>query len=723
MPLIRIEAVLDPCAGKFFLEIYQPHDAERPFVTTQPRYASAAAAENDLTAIIAAAASGPAPAGTGSVLRASQQADPAAVPGRAGHTGTMNDILQIGIGGIQQGCIYALLALGFSLVIRVTGVVNLAQGGFCILGALLARTLLAFWHWPLVAAVPAAVLLTGAAGLLLGAVAFVPGLGRLSNSNMLMLTAGLLALLNGVMLVVWGGDPFTAPPFSGDGPVAIGGLLIPTQSFWVVGTAAAAVAALWWLLQKSSVGRALRACAENPAAASLMGISVPGLTLMTYGLAAGLAGLAGVVIAPATSLQFDTGTVFTIFGFMAVVIGGVASFPGAIAGGLLLGLASQFATAYASSLFSNALVLALLLAVLLFRPSGLFAASGSRRQDLRDEMRNHKRLIRLGLGAGCSWGAIGLAGAVALPWLLPEGLVPSLVITGILFIALMGLNVLMGYAGQVSLGQAGFMAIGGYTAGALAAQYDVPPVLGLLAGIALSLVCALVLAFITMRLRGLYLALATLAFSLLVDSLAIGLDGITGGPSGLVGIPPFSVGPVDFGTPLRMYYLVLGVIAVALVALAGAMRSDFGRTLQAIRTDGTAAAALGVNVPLHKVAALALSAVFASVAGSLYAFDFNFLSPDMVSTSRSLELVTMMIIGGEGTLIGPLFGAGLLTALPTAFQSLASFKGLATGALLVFFLLYLPEGLFGGIVRLAATLRGGLPVRPALSPAEKRRPT
>jgi branched-chain amino acid transport system permease protein len=625
----------------------------------------------------------------------------------------MNEAIQIGLGGVLQGCIYALLAVGFSLVFRVTGVINLAQGGFCILGALLAHTFETAWGWPILAAGPAAVLVTTMVGTILGAVAFVPGMRRVSNSNMLMLSAGLLALLGGGMLVIWGSQPYALPPFSGVASVAIAGIQVPTQGFWVLGTTAAIVTGLWLLLQRSPVGRALRACAENPTAAALMGISVPGMTLFSFALASAIGAIAGIVIAPATSLQFDTGTLFTISGFIAVAIGGIGSFPGAIAGGLLLGLASQFATAYISSLFSNALSLGLLLAVLLWRPIGLFATGKARRQDVREEPRVHKGIIRLGGKAAWSWTALGLLVAAGLPWVLPEGsLLGSLVIAGILFIAVMGLNVLMGYAGQVSLGQAGFMAIGGYTAGWLAVQYEVPPLLGLLAGIGVSLVCALLLALITMRLRGLYLALATLAFGLLVDSLAVGLDEITGGPSGLVGIPPFTVGPLDFGTPLRMYYLVLGVIAVSLALLAGAMRSDFGRTLQAIRTDQTAAAALGVNVPFYKLAAFAISAVFASIAGSLYAFDFNFLAPEMVGTSRSLELVTMMIIGGEGTLVGPLFGAGLLTLLPTAFQALSIYKTFANGALLVAFFLYLPEGMFGGLVRLAGALGRRVPGPP-----------
>lgn len=612
----------------------------------------------------------------------------------------MREVVQIGLGGVIQGCIYALLALGFSLVYRVTGVINLAQGGFCILGALIAYSLHVDLGWPVVAAAPLAVLATAAVGALLGAMAFVPGMRRLSNSNMLMLTAGLLAALGGAMLVVWGSQPYALPTFSGDRPVPVAGLLVPTQGFWVLGTTAAVVAALYVLLQRSPVGRALRACAENPASASLMGISVPGMTLFAFALAAGIGAVAGIVVAPATSLQFDTGGQFTILGFIAVAIGGITSFPGAVAGGLLLGLASQLATAYVSSLFSSALSLGLLLAVLLWRPNGLFVAGVRRRGDVREEPRVHKGIIRLGGRAAWGWSMAGLVAACVMPSLVSDEALRSLVIAGTLFVAVMGLNVLMGYAGQVSLGQAGFMAIGGYAAGYLAVTYDVPPLLGLLAGLALSLLCALGLALITMRLRGLYLALATLAFGLLVDSLAVGLDDITGGPSGLVGIPPFSVGSVEFGTPLRMYYLVLGVVTVSLLLLAGAMRSDFGRTLQAIRTDQTAAAALGINVPLYKLAAFMISAGFASVAGSLYAFGFNFLAPEMVGTNRSFELVTMMVIGGEGTLIGPLLGAGLLTLLPTAIQALSVYKTLFNGVLLVTFFLYLPEGMFGGLVRL-----------------------
>jgi branched-chain amino acid transport system permease protein len=610
----------------------------------------------------------------------------------------MTEFLQILVGGLVVGAIYALIAMGFSLVYRVTGAINLAQGGFCLLGALIGYTLGETLGWSVIVAAPAAVAATIVVGLVLGQATFVPGLQRLSHANVLMLTAGLLTVIEGLALVVWGSQPYSLPPFSGNRPIDVAGILVPSQAFWILGATIVIIVALWFLLARTKLGRGLRACAENQAAASLMGINVPRMTLFSFGLAAAIGAIAGVIVAPTTSLQFDTGRLFTISGFIAVAIGGIGSFPGAIAGGLLLGVATQLATAYVSSLFSSAIALLLLLFVLVWRPSGLISAGVARRQDVRDDARVWAHIVRLPSATAWISAGIALAITLALPFVITsDGIMNGLVIAAILFIALIGLDVLMGYTGQVSLGQAGFMAIGGYTSGYLAINHEVAPLLGVIAGMALSLLCALVLSLVTLRLRGLYLALATLAFGLLVDSCAVGFIDITGGPSGMVGIPSFAIGTFEFDTPRSMYYLVLGINVVLLLLLSGGMRSGFGRALQGIRTDQLAAAALGVNTVRHKLAAFSLSAVLASLSGSLYAFFFHFLSPDMVGTNRSLELVSMLVIGGEGTLIGPLFGSVLLTLLPTLVQPLALYKTLVSGGLLVLCFLYLPQGLYGAL--------------------------
>jgi len=624
--------------------------------------------------------------------------------------------IQIVIGGVLQGAVFALLALGFSLVYRVTGVINLAQGGFCVLGALLMYTLQVSWGLPIAVALIGALAGTALAGLILGYTTFVPALTRLPVSSILVMTAGLLTLIQGFLLIGWSSQPYALPPISGEAPALFLGIRIPTQGFWIVGAAALIIVGLWYLLARTRLGLALRACAENRLAARLMGIDVPRMTLFSFALAAVIAALGGIAVAPITSLEFDTGGFFTNFGFISVAVGGLGAFAGSVFGGLVLGVSEQLAAGYVSSLFANGLALALLLAMLLWRPNGLFAAAPARRQDVRDEQRIHRAIVRLEGRGGLAFSALAIAFLVVLPLLLPSGgILNSLVITGILFIAVLGLDVLMGFAGQVSLGHAGFMAIGGYTAAILATNYHWSPLLGTLAGIVLSLLCAFGLSLITTRLRGHFLALATLAFGLMIDSLTVGLTDVTGGPSGLVGIPSFAIGSYVFSTSLQMYYFVAALIVVLVLMLHGGLRSGFGRALKAVRTDQTAAAALGVNVPRYKLAAVCLSAVLASLSGSLYAFYFHFLSPEMVGAPRSFEMIAMLVAGGEGTLVGPLLGVALLTLVPTIFQPFALYKTFAEGVLLVLCFLWLPEGMFGSaavwLARFSLKRKEALPVK------------
>ena len=608
----------------------------------------------------------------------------------------MNQFIQIVIGGLLQGSVFAVVALGFSLVYRVTGVINLSQGAFCVVGALIMYSLQVELGWPIWLAFIGASFGTALTGAIIGIATFVPSVSRLPLSSMFVMTGGLLTLLEGLLLVIWGSQPYALPPFSGEAPVQLIGIRVPTQGFWIAGATLVIIVALWYLLIHTTLGTALRACAENRLAGRLMGIDVPRMTLLSFTIASLLGGISGILVAPITSLEFDTGRFFTNFGFISVAVGGMGSFAGVVMGGLVLGVAEQLAAGYVSSLFANGLALGLLLAVLLWRPDGLFTAGPARRSDVRDEQRIHRAIVRIEGKGGLIFAVLAIALVLALPYLFPgRGILNSLVITGILFIAVLGLDVLMGYAGQVSLGQAGFMAIGGYTASILAVSYNVPPLLGTAAGIVLSAIVAVGLSLVTVRLRGHFLALATLAFGLMVDSLTVGLSDLTGGPSGLAGIPAFSIGSYSFASPREMYYLVAFIIFALVLVLHGGMRSSFGRALQSVRTDQTAAAALGVDVPRYKLAAVVISAVLASLSGSLYAFYFHFLSPEMVGTPRSFEMIAMLVAGGEGTLVGPALGVTLLTLLPTVFQPFAYYKTFAEGLLLVLCFQYLPEGMFG----------------------------
>jgi branched-chain amino acid transport system permease protein len=611
--------------------------------------------------------------------------------------------LAITIGGLVQGSVFALVAIGFALVYRVTGTVNLAQGAFVVLGALATYSFEQTLGWPPALAALTALLVAAAIGYLVAVAVFAPGLRRLPPSGMVILTGGLLTLFEGAALLVWGSQPYQLPPFSGYQPVSLGGAKIPTQAFWDVGITAVVVVALWYVLQRTAFGKALRACAENPSAATLMGIDVERVRVFSYTAAAVLGALSGIAIGPIVSLQFDGGRFFTVYGFISVAIGGMGSFAGALLGGLGLGVLQQLGAAYVSSIFATTLAIGLLIVVLVWRPNGLFGR-GARREDNRAPAA-HPIGVRTRVGPRTARIAFVIVAAViaALPVFLSGGALSSLSIAGIVFIAVMGLDVLMGFAGQISLGHAAFVAIGGYGAAVATTQYHQPPLAGIAIGLVASLACAFVLSAITVRLRGIYMALATLAFGLLVDSLAVGLSGITGGPSGLTGVPHFSIGAYTFADARANYYLVWAIALVVFVLLANVLRSDFGRALRAIRTDQTAALALGIDVPRYKLYAFLISAACASLAGSLYAYYFQFLSPDMVSTPRSLEFVTMLVIGGEGSLAGPLLGVLLLVILPTAIQPLNTAKTLFAGAVLVGGLLLLPQGILGVIT--AATAR------------------
>jgi branched-chain amino acid transport system permease protein len=619
----------------------------------------------------------------------------------------MQQALEIIVGGLLQGGAFALVALGFALIYRVTGMLNLAQGAFVIVGALLLYTFHQVLMWPLPLAFLASLFISVIIGTVLAQFVLEPALRKLPPGGSIMITAGLLTLFEGAILLTWGSQPYQLDAFTGSRSYEVFGILFPTQAPWDAGGTVLIVAAMWYVLQKTRFGMALRACSENHAAAALMGIDVRRMTIASFAAAAGIGAIAGMLIGPIISLEFSGGGIFSTSGFIALSIGGAASFFGPIVGGLSLGLIEQGAAGYISSMFSTTIALILLLVMLVVRPTGLIAGRIHRREDVRDVPKNQSSVsTRLNGTQKRALGAVALLAILFAPFLVSAQLLSSLVIAGIIYIALLGLDVLMGYCGLVSLGNAAFMATGGYTAAICCIDFHLPPLVGMLAGLAVSLVCASILSFVTVKLRGLYMALATLSFGLLIDSLALGMRDLTGGPSGLPGIPSFSIGSLVFASPMANYYLVWGIVVVSLVVLANAMRSDFGRALRAIHTDQTAALALGVDVPRYKLYAFLIGAAFASISGSLLAFDFHFISPTMVSTDQSFLLVTMLIIGGEATLVGPVIGVILLTLLPTLFQFLDTYKTMASGFLLVAALLYFPSGLYGGFTSLIRRLSG-----------------
>jgi branched-chain amino acid transport system permease protein len=294
----------------------------------------------------------------------------------------------------------------------------------------------------------------------------------------------------------------------------------------------------------------------------------------------------------------------------------------------------------------------------------------------------------------------------------------TLVTTGIFFILVMGLDLLYGYAGQLSLGHQGFFAIGAYTVAILAKQLGTSPWLGALAALGVNLLLAVSLGRILLRLTGLYFMLGTLAFGIMVQAIITVWHPVTGGDAGLGGIPRPRLGGVPLTSELAYGTLVWVIAFVLFWAALNLARSRVGRALRAIRGDEVSAAASGIYVRRLKTSAFGVSAGYASVAGSLFAAYFGAVHPESFSLSALLEVLLMLFLGGEGTIWGGLLGAGLLRLLPEVSGPFHAYKILFSGIVFTLILFLLPKGLAGGIIQLVSRVQSsGRPIPASGAPA------
>ncbi len=263
-----------------------------------------------------------------------------------------------------------------------------------------------------------------------------------------------------------------------------------------------------------------------------------------------------------------------------------------------------------------------------------------------------------------------------------------------------GLTLLIGYTGQISLGHGAFYAMGAYISGLMAIHLGWSPWLTTLVAMVITAVVATLLGIPTLRLKGHYLVMATLGFNLIVFILLVQLDNITGGPSGLPGIPPYTLTKTVLATDLQCYWLIWSVTLAGLFLSINLIHSRIGRALMAIRESEVAANCLGIETWKYKTKIFVLSAVMASLAGSLYAHYMTFISPKTFDIFYSIEVVAMVIIGGMGSLWGALLGAAFLTPLPHLLHFFDEYKDIIYGAIFMGVLIYSPDGLVGELTRL-----------------------
>jgi len=305
------------------------------------------------------------------------------------------------------------------------------------------------------------------------------------------------------------------------------------------------------------------------------------------------------------------------------------------------------------------------------------------------------RTQRAAMSFGMSTVLLGLclATACVAPFVLNGYGLYVLTLTGVFALVALGLNLLTGYAGQISLCHAAFFGVGAYATAILTQKVGLPYLLSILAGALLTAAVGAIVAVPAMRLKSLYLAIATLGFGVVLQKIIFEWRGLTNGGGGLALNPPAIAGHELGETGL--YYLTLALMTLGIWGAWNLSRSRTGRALLMIKESEIAAGALGIPAARYKVIAFAISAFYAAVAGGLFAYLVRYIHPENFSVGLSIAFLSMVVIGGLGTIGGSIVGAGFYVIVPELLRGIKDAPGLVFGLLLVIVMVLMPQGLWG----------------------------
>jgi branched-chain amino acid transport system permease protein len=613
------------------------------------------------------------------------------------------------INGLAIGNVYALIAIGFTLIFGVANLINFSQGSVYMVGAYTGWLLSVFLHWPFLAVLPVVIVVTGLLGMVIERFALRPLAGAPAIAPLLSTIAVSVVIDRAVEL---GFSPETQP-FPSTIPyeiIPLGTISITTLDLIVAAIGITCAVSIALFLRFHRLGWAIRATAQDRTAALQMGVNVDRVNSLTFGIGSALGGVAGVLVGQYyasvyPSMGFQAG----LKGFTAAMIGGLGSLPGAIVGGLVLGVAEALGSSWLGLDYRNLITFALLLLVLTVRPSGLLGRPATVQ----------------GSTAGASFFAVGrplpiprwlIAGlalvALLLPVVLPllpvalpiPYILQVLALSFIFGILALSLNVVSGFAGQISLGHAALFGIGAYAVALLMLRLGLTFWLAMPLAAVISVAIGVTLAAPALRLTGHFVAIATLGLGEIVYLIMQNWLDVTRGPMGLRDIPGVTILGYELQAPRDYYWLALAALALVSALAVGVNRSHLGRTLRAIREDEIGAAAQGVRPSHYKNLAFGIGAFMASLAGGLYATQLTFISPDSFLTLVSILILTMVVLGGMGNIAGSVAAAILLMTLPEllrdlsiAGRSLADFRLLFYGILLLLLIRFRPQGLFGSV--------------------------
>lgn len=302
-------------------------------------------------------------------------------------------------------------------------------------------------------------------------------------------------------------------------------------------------------------------------------------------------------------------------------------------------------------------------------------------------------------GGRLGWGLLFVVGVV-FPLLTHNDYHLTVMTTAYIFaISTLGLNLITGYTGQYNLAHAAFMAIGAYTVGILTVDYGWPFWLAFLAACPVILILGVPLGWLSLRLKGHYFAIFTLCLGLILFLVIEKWDGLTHGVVGIIGVPaPPAFGGFEFDSPRSTYYLVFAFLCVAVWFMLRLVNSLIGRSFVAIRNGDELAEALGINLARTKLLSFLISVLYAGLSGALYAGFVRFLSPDLASEMHTFEMTMYMLVGGLGTVFGPLLGSILVPWATQFMQALADYRFVVFGPLLILIVIFAPNGIAGSFL-------------------------
>jgi branched-chain amino acid transport system permease protein len=598
------------------------------------------------------------------------------------------------INGLVIGNIYALVAVGLAVIFGVANLINFAHGSVYMVGAYVGWACITQYNLPLPVAFVVVAVVCGTLGILIERF----GLRHLQNSARiapLLATIGISFMLDQLVQIVFSPDP---QRFDNPLPatrIPIGGSSIGVTDLLIAAVGIGTAVSLYLFLRYTKLGWALRATAQDRDAAQQMGVDVNAVNRTAFALAGVLGGIGGLLV----GMYFQTvypgmSSQAVLKGFAANLIGGVGSIPGALLGGVLLGLVESYGVALFGSSYRSLFAFVILIGMLVFRPNGLL----NRKRQLPPEpmtgtfIPSTSGRIRIPRPVIVAVAVF----ALLLPFVVRDAYILQ-VLTNAWLLGLVALSItlLTGTAGQLSLGQAGFLSIGAYASALMSLRLGFPFAVSLIAAAFITAILGTLLVLPAFRLRAHYLAIASIGISEIITQVIINWRQLTNGPLGLTRIPPPTLFDFRIVRPEHVYLAALVVlIGVALVQWR-LVRSSLGRVWRALREDDIAAQAYGINLNRYKALAFAMSAFIAGISGAFSAHMYSYINHQTFPVSMSILALTMAILGGMGNILGAVIGALVLTAMPELFRGLVDYRYLVYGLMLVLLIRFRPQGLLG----------------------------